>query len=392
MVLAEFEMAHVWLFFVGLWYILNTVIFVMTLEWVKHGWDQCDAMHTIDVQTRYLLNKHTANKERNHAADWDWDRNHRRSSCMYQLFGSGHGSFSFAEFKVLKLYFIQQHWTALKNELGEKKVYQFDYAQYMRTVVTEEIVELLEVRPLTWGVFVVFLWILYLVWNLAGFKYNNGMAMVSITMAWVLFFVVWLLVIESHRAMQRLHATVPECFGLDAETCPCLEDTFEKLSEKWMFHGGENASKNDGPEKGGQTHRRKSTFGRTLTEMLDGHKKEDAAIEMVAVKIEDEDEDENKDDAKEQETEANEEKSSATGNSSPQRSPRRKKHAKRTSKATKLLKSLSTKKMLSFVKAEGHHLASLSSISRKWCVGDCPFIYFSTVTDKFIFSPIHLSV
>ena len=44
MVLAEFEMAHVWLFFVGIMYILNTIIFVITLEWVKTSWDLCDAM------------------------------------------------------------------------------------------------------------------------------------------------------------------------------------------------------------------------------------------------------------------------------------------------------------------------------------------------------------
>ena len=178
--LAEFEMAHVWLFFVGLMYISNTLIFVWTLDWVKKSWDKCDAMHTVDVQQKFLLtdvsgSSNGENKSKAAAGEriwnWDWNEKERRSGCAYKLFGSGDGPSSEAEFKVLKLYFIQQHWNVLKHELGgEKKVNHFDYAQYMRTVVTEEIVELLEVSPLTWSIFVIFMWLMYGSWVASGFQ------------------------------------------------------------------------------------------------------------------------------------------------------------------------------------------------------------------------------
>jgi hypothetical protein len=40
----------------------------------------------------------------------------------------------------------------------------------MRTVVTEEIVELLEVTPFTWAIFLVFLWLLYGLWVAMGYQ------------------------------------------------------------------------------------------------------------------------------------------------------------------------------------------------------------------------------
>jgi hypothetical protein len=104
-------------------------------------------------------------------SDWTWPTVQRRGSCCYQIFGSGTGPSSWAEFKTLKLYFIQQHYHILKQELGgDHKVSNFDYAQYMRTVVTEEIVELLEVTPFTWAIFLVFLWLLYGLWVAMGYQ------------------------------------------------------------------------------------------------------------------------------------------------------------------------------------------------------------------------------
>jgi hypothetical protein len=141
-------------------------------------------------------------------------------SSLSIIFFSGTGPSSWAEFKTLKLYFIQQHYHILEEQLhGAHRVYKFDYAQYMRTVVTDEVVELLEVTPLTWGIFLIFLWLLYGLWVACGFQYDNGMTMVSIVSAWCLFLIVLLLDIESHRGMQRLHAMVPECFGKSPLHC-----------------------------------------------------------------------------------------------------------------------------------------------------------------------------
>ena len=188
--------------------------------------------HTVDIQSKYLIDGDP--KDNKSPLDWNWNTEERRSSCMYQIAGPGNGKFSRAEFKVLKLYFIQQHWGILKQELGEKNVHQFDYAQYMRTVVTEEIVELLEVTPVTWGVFVVFLWVVYGVWSgVLDYRYDNGLTLVSVMLAWALFGLVLLLVVESHRGMQRLHAQVAECFNVTTES-NALEETFKKLSEKWL--------------------------------------------------------------------------------------------------------------------------------------------------------------
>ena len=39
-----------WLFFVGIMYIINAIVFTITLDTVKHEWDKCDAMRTVDVQ------------------------------------------------------------------------------------------------------------------------------------------------------------------------------------------------------------------------------------------------------------------------------------------------------------------------------------------------------
>lgn len=112
-VLAEFEMAHVWLFFVGIMYIINAVVFTITLDSVKHEWDKCDAMRTVDVQRVFLgLGDIDDNGEdnvvRKKPSDWTWPTIQRRGSCCYQIFGSGTGPSSWAEFKTLKLYFIQQ--------------------------------------------------------------------------------------------------------------------------------------------------------------------------------------------------------------------------------------------------------------------------------------------
>ena len=96
--------------------------------------------------------------------------------------------------------------------------------------------------------------------------------MMSVGCAWILFFFVSLLVVESHRGMQRLHALVPECFGLNPDDCTCLEETFQQLSEKWFFHGGiapagvggseseEEAKSFSGKDASAAVRRRKSTF------------------------------------------------------------------------------------------------------------------------------------
>ena len=262
-------------------YIINAIVFTITLDTVKHEWDKCDAMRTVDVQRVFLGlgdiddDNREDNVVRKNPSDWTWPTVQRRGSCCYQIFGSGTGPSSWAEFKTLKLYFIQQHYHILKQELGgDHKVSNFDYAQYMRTVVTEEIVELLEVTPFTWAIFLVFLWLLYGLWVAMGYQvsiffvqllfhsssctflffsfspwppttttffidawlpppcwlfscflqYDNGMTVVSVISSWVLFVVVLMLNIESHRGMQRLHAMVPECFGINPEECTCVEE------------------------------------------------------------------------------------------------------------------------------------------------------------------------
>jgi len=158
-------------------YIINAIVFTITLDTVKHEWDKCDAMRTVDVQRVFLGlgdiddDNREDNVVRKKPSDWTWPTVQRRGSCCYQIFGSGTGPSSWAEFKTLKLYFIQQHYHILKQELGgDHKVSNFDYAQYMRTVVTEEIVELLEVTPFTWAIFLVFLWLLYGLWVAMGYQ------------------------------------------------------------------------------------------------------------------------------------------------------------------------------------------------------------------------------
>ena len=283
---------------------------------------------------------------------------------MYQIAGPGNGKFSRAEFKVLKLYFIQQHWGILKQELGEKNVHQFDYAQYMRTVVTEEIVELLEVTPVTWGVFVVFLWVVYGVWSgVLDYRYDNGLTLVSVMLAWALFGLVLLLVVESHRGMQRLHAQVAECFNVTTES-NALEETFKKLSEKWLFHGGKMPK------------RRASTFSglgdADHFAIADDLGEEHKSVEMTATKETPRTSKEISVTVSEKENNDDVEKG-VSSIDSPQRrpsfsigSPRR--SASDTSqkiKNKKTLKSQATQRFKNFVKAEGKTLSGLTRISPK---------------------------
>ena len=156
--LAEFELAHIWLFVVGMLYVANAVNMMINLDAIKNTWTAFDDARINSVHARVtgddvssvagLRGLKTPGKIV------------RRSRCAWLFCGSGSGTSALAEFKVLKLFFMQQNWEYLKHELGsERHVKHFDYAQYIRTVVTEEIIELLEVRPTTWIFFVLILWI-----------------------------------------------------------------------------------------------------------------------------------------------------------------------------------------------------------------------------------------
>ena len=283
-VLAEFEMAHVWLFSVGLLYVVNAVTFMYNLKNIKKSWDRFDSMHTTDLIDEFRMDSTEGDSndqqeededkvvvvqdEKNLArpeslSGWKW-KGIRRPVWKYLLCGSGSDASAIAEFKCLKLYFIQQHWAPLKHELGsDEHVKRFDYSQYMRTVVTEEIVELLEVAPSTWAFFLVFLWILYGLRAAAGLAHDNAVVLPSVVMAWLLFFFVLALLIESHLGMLRLHALIPGSFGIPlSETGGSIEHTFEQLAERHMFHGGIKpaAGKASLDTQGNIKHRSRSTF------------------------------------------------------------------------------------------------------------------------------------
>ena len=136
---------------------------------------------------------------------------------------------------------MQQNWEYLKHELGsERHVKHFDYAQYIRTVVTEEIIELLEVRPTTWIFFVLILWLCVAARIAAGLRYDNEMTALSVSSAWFLFVLVSALVFEAHRGTLRLHDAITKSFGLDGETPDhnekwAIEDTFVQLSKDNIF-------------------------------------------------------------------------------------------------------------------------------------------------------------
>ena len=114
--LAEFEMAHIWLFSVGLFYVLNTITFMVALRSIKTDWDRFDSIHTEAVQKLFMEDGGTsapAPGENPMLRDWKWS-GVRRGKCRYLFCGAGDGAAAAAEFKVLKLYFIQQHWLSLQ--------------------------------------------------------------------------------------------------------------------------------------------------------------------------------------------------------------------------------------------------------------------------------------
>ena len=220
--LAEFELAHIWLFVVGMLYVANAVNMMLNLERIKNSWTAFDDARIQSVNE---------NSPRS-----------PRSRCAWLVCGSGTKAPALAEFKVFKLFFMQQNWKYLEHELGsERHVMHFDYAQYIRTVVTEEIIELLEVRPTTWLFFVVILWLCIAARNLAGLRYDNEITALAVSSAWFLFVFVGALVLEAHRGTLRLHDAIRKSFGLQGEEMPehgqgwPIEDTFARLSEDGVF-------------------------------------------------------------------------------------------------------------------------------------------------------------
>ena len=206
--------------------------------------------------------------------------------------------------------------------------------------------------------------------------------MVSVGSAWILFFFVSLLVMESHRGMQRLHALVPECFGLNPDDCTCLEETFQQLSEKWFFHGGIAPAGVGGSESEEDAksfssgkdavRRRKSTFvphnaQSSFSQLALEHKEELAAasssssqgVEMTAaaavdandisVKVEEEKQDEEK--------EKGHVVVKLTEDAVPAESPSR---SKKNQKETHHSKSL-----MSFVAAHSHDIGNVTRFSPK---------------------------
>merc|ERR1711965_857749 len=141
---------------------------MLNLERIKNSWTAFDDARINTVRARIVRGDGAAVAGLR-GAPVEPGEEARRSRCAWIVCGSGTESSALAEFKVFKLFFMQQNWDYLQHELGsERHVKHFDYAQYIRTVVTEEIIELLEVRPTTWLCFILMLWLCIAARNLAG--------------------------------------------------------------------------------------------------------------------------------------------------------------------------------------------------------------------------------
>ena len=242
--LAEFELAHIWLFLVGILYVVNAVNMMLNLESIKDAWTKFDDTRISSVEKLIHNSKHQ-----------------RRPRWSWLVFGSGSGTSGIAEFKVLKLFFMQQNWDYLEHQLGsESHVKRFDYAQYIRSVVTEEIIELLEVRPLTWVFFIVVMWLSVAGRTLAGLRYDNDMTALSVGAGWFLFIVVGSLVLEAHLGTLRLHGAIKASFELDSDRNEQdepwgIEDTFKRLCVDGVFRKPSNIERRVEPleEEAGAT-------------------------------------------------------------------------------------------------------------------------------------------
>lgn len=224
--IAEFELAHIWLFFVGIMYVVHVVGFGIYFRYVKRNWDRMNLLSLRDIVDKFKTE------------DGAWSKK-RRGWLRQLLCGSGTSAYAEAQFKVFRLLFLQQNWRRLLTEMGStQNVESFDYSQYMRTLVTKELTDSLEVHPLTWTIFLVFFWV-YLAISAVidgGGTHSNNVGISGMVAGWAMLLVMWALVLDQNVALRRLQTSVVEGFkGVTGKQGNELEDIFEEMVTKGLL-------------------------------------------------------------------------------------------------------------------------------------------------------------
>ena len=121
-------------------------------------------------------------------------------------------------------------------QLSEDLVRRFDYAQWIRSIVTNEISSLLEVNPSTWGIFLILVWIVSAVRAAAGWRYDNSTTTLGVSVGWGFLVIVLALVIDAHQGLVRLHHDVAACFLLKSpKKNASIEEIFETMYDEELF-------------------------------------------------------------------------------------------------------------------------------------------------------------
>ena len=123
-----FEFAHVLIFVMALFYIVNAIVSMTNLHHTQKGWDRCSNMSVPDLELNFNENKH----------GMSWSRDQMTLGKVFFFLSQPMHD---VEFRVLKAIFIREYGLSL----------EFDFSFYARMCFTDHIVEGIDISIVTWS-------------------------------------------------------------------------------------------------------------------------------------------------------------------------------------------------------------------------------------------------
>jgi hypothetical protein len=148
--LLMFELAHVWIFSVGIFFAIIATVWLILGTLFKLRWTQWSAMDKRDVK------RHVARMERE--AVHDKLTQLRRTKCCVTLLGPD-AQVETLEYHLFQTYFKTLYNGDVKSLMGKKRAREFDFSEYLTLLMNHTFVEQLETSLTVWLVLVVLIYV-----------------------------------------------------------------------------------------------------------------------------------------------------------------------------------------------------------------------------------------
>ena len=213
--LPEVEVAHVWLFFVGLLYVVEALVFLGVARAARAGYTIADKL-PLD--------------------DWLDDFGGEPAVACRVLCGCESKAYGVAQHKLYKRLFEHFHWREIDNQIGRAD--NFDFAEYMACSWEHLVISLQEIPIAPWCAFLVVFWLVVAQRHAEGILHDTSTIGTAVTLNLLVFAAFCALNLEQSVSLWRVNTHIAKVVtGMPGAT---LEDAME------CVHGWEKSAEGTG--------------------------------------------------------------------------------------------------------------------------------------------------